>query len=107
MGVYVEVKLHNGMPLAQIEIRRAHDQDQPEHSMDYSVPGRFRYRFRSVVKRPTSDFRWHLGGEVEHERTDDVLALLKAVIERLQELEEALHAEQEDDVLASDQLHGW
>lgn len=106
MGVYVDIKLSNGMPLAHIEIRRAHDQEQPEHSMDYSVPGRFRYKFKAHIKRPTSQLHWHLMDEAEHERTEDVLALLKAVIERIKEVEEALR-EGPEDAMAQDQLHGW
>lgn len=90
MGVYIEIKLHNGEPLAKIEIRRAHDQEQPEHSMDYSQEGRYRYRFKAEVKNPVTRYYWHFEDSVEHERTEDVLALLKSVIERIQETQKEI-----------------
>lgn len=90
MGVYVEVRLENGMPLARIEITRCADQEQPSHSMDYSTPGRFKYDFKAAVKNPASRIDWHFENEVEHERTEDVLALLKAVLDRIQETQAAM-----------------
>jgi hypothetical protein len=90
MGVYVNVSLHNGQPLAHIEIRREADQKQPTHSMHPMLPGRFRYTFDARVKHPTSKIDWQFTDTIEHERTDDVLALLKAVIDRVQEIQETI-----------------
>jgi hypothetical protein len=90
MGVYIEVRLENGMPLASIEITRAHDQAQPEHSMPPMLPGEYRYNFKAQVKSPASMIDWHFEDSISHERTEDVLALLSAVIGRVQEMQAGL-----------------
>lgn len=86
MGVYVEVKLHNGDTLAAIEIYRAWDQEQPRHSMPPMQPGVFKYNFKAVVRDPFTRVDRHYHQQVEHERSDDVLALLRAVMEKVGEM---------------------
>lgn len=88
MGVYVEVRLENGRPLASIEITRAADQKQPEHSMHPMEKGVYFYDFKAQVRSPLDQIDWHFEESVPHERSDDVLALLKAVIERIQVMQE-------------------
>jgi hypothetical protein len=90
MGVYVEVRLETGKPLAFIQIFRATDQDQPKHSMPPMEPGRYRYQFTAEVLHPASQIAWHFKNEVEHERSDDILALLKAVIESIEQTQAAM-----------------
>jgi len=79
MGVYVEVKLHDGTILGTMEIRRVETEvESPDPGMcldsyhySYSVSG-----FDPVMKTP-----WRYKGTVEHPRHEWIWALIGRVLQ--------------------------
>lgn len=81
MGVYVSVTLENGQKIAWMEIFREHDL-KPEHSMTPNQPGMYPYRFKyNGGKRGVA-----FGSGVMHERTEDVFALIRAVLNHSEQI---------------------
>lgn len=77
MGVYVEVKLHDGTVLGTIEILRKETEVPSDNPALDVATYHYSYKLRG---RDPDLRRWAYEGEVEHERCDWVWALIGKVL---------------------------
>jgi len=81
MGIYVKVRLETGQDIGWMEIKRETDLEHPHHSMPPNQPGTYEYRFRY-----NGGMRGVVFGSVLHDRSDDVMELIRKVLNHSEQL---------------------
>lgn len=79
MGVYVEVKLHDGTLLGTMELLR--DETEETQSSEFAMDfGTYHYNYKVTGVDPVTKSKWGYQGKVEHTRADWAWALVAKVL---------------------------